>query len=84
MVSSNLINYLKDMCWSHSHIVLPIYEGRLFVCFCLSHWDVSNHGTFGHALCTIENPSISRDALTWFHYVLAYDGKVIEYRKIIK
>jgi hypothetical protein len=46
-------------------------EGCLFV--------VSNHGTSCHALDTIEKPSMSRVALSWFQNVLTCNGKVFEF-----
>jgi hypothetical protein len=53
---------------------------RKIVClFCLSHWDLPNHGTFHHALNMIGKPVISKGALRWFVNVNNYNARIINY-----
>jgi len=60
-----------------------VYEERLFACFiylfCLSHWDLPNHGASCRTLGTIGKPSMDKGATSWFHNFLTYIVKVIEY-----
>jgi hypothetical protein len=52
-------------------------EGCLFVLF-IYHVK-PYHNAFCHTLDIIGKPSMNKGATTWFHNVLTYGGKFIEY-----
>ncbi len=53
-------------------------EGSLLACgFCLSHWDLSNHGVYSFNLDTCGKTCMSTGSLIMFKYT--YGTKVIEY-----
>ncbi len=58
---------------------LSIKEGCLFGLFCLSCWDLPNHGASCCTLGIIAKPLMSRGAPNWFHIFSTYSGVVIEY-----
>ncbi len=55
-----------------------VFEGRLFVWFCLLCWDLPNHGAPNHSAscCSFgivgETYLLSRGALSWFQDVIEY------------
>ncbi len=58
---------------------LSIKEGCLSGLFCLSCWDLPNHGASCCTLGFIGKPLMSRGAPNWFHIFSTYSGVVIEY-----
>jgi hypothetical protein len=51
----------------------------LFVCFCLSHWDLPNHNPSCCILGIVGRPLMRLGTPNWFHNVSTYVGEVIEY-----
>ncbi len=55
-------------------------EDQLFVClFCSSSLDLPNHNASSCAFGIVGKPLMSNGAPSWFHNVLSYGEKVIEY-----
>jgi len=50
-------------------LISSLYEGRLFVClFCLSCWDLPNHGASFHTFGTVGKPLMTRGY--WFDFIM--------------
>jgi len=66
---------------SSKHGIFIIFISNLSMkkVVCLSCWDLPNHGAFCHALDIVGKLLTNKGVLSWFHGVLTYDEKVIEY-----
>jgi hypothetical protein len=72
-------------CWKSKlikrEIFKSIYEAKVvcFVLFCLSSWDLPNHGASWCMLGIFRKILMSRGAPTWFETVWSYSVETIDY-----
>jgi hypothetical protein len=61
------------------HVLKSIYEGRLFVLFCLYQWDPPNQDASDLIFGLFGKLSRRRGAWAWFHGIWTCNAKVLEY-----